>query len=130
MRIQDRWYNRIPRDSKQSDIKAHRPFDPAKFITTSQLKALQIKQENICFHCEGFMDWIERRGTKNGLTVERLDNRYPHHVDNVVLCCKSCNSQKLNEKKHLLKKYFRRWYHKVFTVRPNLQSQRRCSFIT
>ena len=129
MRLQDRWMYRIPRDSKASDKRRRRQFKVEDFITTTVLEQLQTRQRNRCWYCDEFMDWLERRSTKTGLTVERKDTNLAHVVDNCVLCCKSCNSRKYSREKGLLKRYFSKWYNKTFEIRQPM-TNRRCSFVT
>ena len=126
-RLHDRWQKRILRDSKRADKIARRPVIEAEFLTEPWCNEQQTKQQNLCYHCEGFMDWI-KRNKKTGLTAERLDNSLPHHRSNCVLACKSCNSRKLNYKQHLLRKYFFRWYRHVFDVKQQF-TNRRCSLV-
>jgi hypothetical protein len=127
MRIQDRWYNRIPRDALRSDILKNRHIDHKNFVDPEFCKGLQTKQQNECHHCGRFMDWIQRRKGKDGLTLERLNNELAHHKGNVVLCCKSCNSKKLTRDQSLLRKYFNIWYRKTFGI-ISPKTDRRCSF--
>ena len=125
-RLHDRWTKRIIRDSKQADNRANRPFELAKFVDSEWLEEQQTLQQNLCHHCEGFMDWI-KRNHRTGLTVERLDEKQPHHKSNCVLSCKRCNSKRLSRENSLLRKYFFRWYRNTFDVRQTL-SNRRGSF--
>jgi hypothetical protein len=128
MRKHDRWMYRIVRDSKASDYKAGRVFTPEEYITTEDLIKMQETQKNQCYYCSCFMDWLERRTTKTGLTCERRHNSKPHLVSNVVLCCKSCNSKKYNYRKGLLKRYFSLWFNHTFDIVAP-RTNRRCSFI-
>jgi hypothetical protein len=125
----DRWMFRIVRDCKASDLKANREYAPENFINTKYLEYLQEKQCNLCFYCECFMDWIERRKTKTGLTCERRNNNLPHEKNNCVLCCKSCNSKKYSYEKGLMKRHFSKWYNRTFNIVPP-RTNRRCSYIT
>jgi hypothetical protein len=128
MRKNDRWMYRIVRDSKASDFKAGRLFTSEEYITTQHLIDMQEVQHNRCFYCDCFMNWLERRTNKTGLTCERRRNDLPHLVSNVVLCCKSCNSKKYNYRKGLLKRYFSRWFNHTFDIRAP-RTNRRCSFV-
>lgn len=110
----DRWYNRIVRDSRYNDRKAGRVIDPTrKFISTKRLFTLQENQANLCYYCQANMAHTNRRSNPNGLTLERLNNGYPHYEDNCVLCCKSCNSKRYSREVGLLKRYFSIWKHKA-----------------
>jgi hypothetical protein len=129
MRTSDRWYHRIIRDSIRSDLKNKFAVDYSKYVTTPFLQELQNKQQNLCHICLDFMDWIERRSSKTGLTLDRLDNDLPHYRDNVKLACKSCNSARMSKDKQRLKRCFRRWYKRTFDI-PHIFSNRRCSLVT
>ena len=128
MRKIDRWYYRIIRDSKCSDIRAKRYTNNVDNITSDHLINLQNLQQNRCYYCQKFMDWIERRSGKNGLTCERLDGR-EHLIENTVLCCKSCNSKKYTRDIGLLKRYFSIWKRLTFDIPSYDQSKRRCCFV-
>ena len=129
MRIGDRWAKRIVRDSKQADIIGGRPIRPVDFVDSDFLEGLQIDQDNRCYHCGIFMDWI-KRCHRPGLTLERLDDNEAHHKSNCVLACKSCNSRKLSKEKSLMLRYFRKWYRATFDVVPQFTNERRCTFVT
>ena len=124
-----RWYKRIVRDSKYNDSKRKRPTDGDTYITTKDLIVLQNKQQNKCFWCGIFMNWLERRSNKDGLTLERLNNRVPHLRENCVLACKSCNSKRYDKESRLLIKYFYKWYRRVFDVKVKCDGARRPSFV-
>jgi DNA-directed RNA polymerase subunit RPC12/RpoP len=130
MRIGDRWSKRIVRDSRQADLLAGRPIRDQDFVNSEFLESLQVSQENRCYHCGIFMDWI-KRNHRPGLTLERLDNEQAHHKNVCVLACKSCNSRKLSKEKSMLLRYFRKWYRATFDVRPQfIKDNRRCTFAT
>ena len=114
MRVSDRWYKRIVRDSRYNDRKAGRVIDPTcKFISTARLFALQAKQSNRCYYCQTNMALTNRRSNPSGLTLERLDTIYPHYSSNCVLCCKRCNSKRYCRDIGLLKRYFSIWKRKA-----------------
>ena len=130
MRVIDRWYFRVVRDSKTSDRNSGRRFDETLYVTTKDLIKMQEEQENRCYYCQKFMDWISRRGV-HGLTLERLNNDLPHHRTNCVLCCKSCNSQKMTPEQGVLKRTasLEKYYLHEDDYRTNF-TNRRCSLIT
>ena len=107
----DRWYNRIVRDSRYNDRMRNRTIDPEiPFITSNDLQTFQTDQQNRCLYCYCFMNWLERRSCKQGLTLERRNNRLPHYKNNCKgLVCKSCNSRQMNHEQILLRKYFGKW---------------------
>ena len=121
MKNADRWYNRIVRDSRHSDKKKRRTnYEEADFIDADRLLELQNEQENKCYYCFEALNWMERRSSKQGLTVERLDDFLPHIKSNCVLACKSCNSARFTHKRGLLKRYFSMWKKSTFIVCPYL----------
>ena len=129
-RTSDLWYNRIPRDSKKSDRLAGRTdYDPQNFITPKYLFHLQTKQKNKCYYCWEELNWMERRSSLNGLTVERLNGRKPHVKPNCVLACKSCNSAKFTREHGLIKRYFTKWRKKTFDIPSFVVSERSPSFL-
>ena len=128
MRIYDRYHRRIPRDARSEDRRRKFKVDLPDYITSEDVIRLQKKQDNRCYHCGIFMNWLERRVSKNGLTLERLDNLLPHVLSNCVLCCKSCNSKKLSPEKSLLTRCFWHWYRKTFEIKMVLDQERRCCF--
>ena len=130
MRKQDRWYNRIVRDSRRSDRLAKRLVkDVDRYVTTEDLIKMQQDQRNRCYYCQIFMDWIQRRRGGTGLTLERFNNCLPHYTSNCCLACKACNSKRVSREEGLLKKYFNIWYEKTFGVTRKWQGNRRCSFV-
>ena len=130
MRTGDRWYKRIVRDSRYNDGRHNRVIDPAiPYIDTEMLVRFQQEQQNRCWYCDVFMNWLERRSNKTGLTLERADNALPHYKTNCRgLCCKSCNSKRYTQDHGLLKRYFTKWKHAVFEIRGNTNGERRASF--
>ena len=97
MRYADRWYNRIPRDSKRSDLRKRRTnLDLNQLIDYEWCVGRQISQRNLCYYCDVFMNWWSRK-QPNGLTVERLDSSKPHHKTNCVLSCYTCNMRRLDK---------------------------------
>lgn len=129
MRVADRWYKRIIRDSKRSDRINNLPVtDPDRYVTSQDLIDMQQQQQNKCYHCLIFMNWLERRSCKHGLTLDRRNTSLPHYKDNVCLACKSCNSARYTKNKQLLKRYFRLWYQNTFDIRMT-ENKRRCSYI-
>jgi len=126
-RLHDRWPKRIIRDSRQADKRAKRTVSEAEYLDEEWLENQQTVQQNLCYHCEGFMDWV-KRNKSDGLTAERLDEALPHHKSNCVLACKSCNSRRLSKEKSLLRKYFFRWYRLTFDIKSPI-TNRRCTYV-
>jgi len=46
-----------------------------------------------CRYCGKTVDWKDRRG-KDGGTYDHIDPEGPNAPDNIVVCCRSCNSSK------------------------------------
>lgn len=52
-----------------------------------------LKQDKVCFYCDRLL--VETSKTiDTGLTLDRLDNTRPYEPENVVLCCRRCNTIK------------------------------------
>ena len=128
MRYVDRWYFRCVRDSRSMDLAANRLVNDKDYISTKKLIALQKEQLNRCYYCNIFMNWIERRKSRNGLTIERLRTDLPHISTNCVLACKSCNSRRYSREKGLLKRYFSIWRDRTFDIRYT-PTRRTCSYV-
>ena len=129
MRVADIWYNRIIRDSKSNDEKRKRPTDSPNYVTTDDLIRMLNEQQNKCNWCGVDMAWTHRRSTPHGLTLERFDNLKSHTRDNVCLCCKRCNSKRMTPQTALLRKYFFKWYRRVFDVKVIYGGDRRASLM-
>jgi hypothetical protein len=126
MRTSDRWFARIPRDSRYNDGKAGRTINPTiPFIDTEYLFVLQNKQQNRCYYCAENMSWTERRKNLLGLTLERLDNDLPHYKNNCVLACKQCNSKRYSRETGLLTRYFKRWKQRALDPHVKVDDPRR-----
>ena len=120
MRKSDRWYNRIVRDSRYNDRQKNRIINPAiEYIDTDTLFQFQHDQQNKCYYCQIGLNWMERRSSKNGLTLERANNSLPHYKSNCLgLCCKSCNSKRYSTERGLLKRYFSIWKDVALGINP------------
>ena len=129
MRTADRWYNRIVRDSRYNDRCAGRIIDTRiPYINTKVLFEFQNRQENKCYYCYVSLNWLERRTCKQGLTLERIDNKIPHYISNCRgLCCKSCNSRRYTRDQGMLRHYFSKWKHIALSVNPYKEEGRSAS---
>ena len=91
------WPNTMIKRSKHSDKKYNRPWEDGEFVTAKFLLNQYQEQEGYCFyyHDDGplKMQMLDRRAD-DGLTIERLDNNFPHTRDNCVLACFECNVKK------------------------------------
>ena len=131
MRESDKWFNRIVRDSRYNDRRQDRYISPEhEYIDTETLLFLQQHQQNKCYYCQCQMNWLERRISKNGLTVERQNNDLPHYKSNCVgLCCKSCNSKRYSREHGLLLRYFTIWKKAALDVQVSVHGDRSACFV-
>jgi hypothetical protein len=88
------WAERCCYLSRGADIRKDRAIT-SEYITPKRLKTLRALQLNRCFYCRTPM-YAENRKRRDGLTIERLDNRMAHNEGNIVLCCSSCNCRRLS----------------------------------
>ena len=126
----DKWFNRIVRDSRYNDRRQDRYISPnIEYVDTETLLFLQQDQQNKCYYCQCQMNWLERRRSKNGLTVERKNNDLPHYKSNCVgLCCKSCNSKRYKRDHGLLLRYFSKWKKAALDVHVTVRGDRSACF--
>ena len=126
----DKWFNRIVRDSRYNDGRQNRRIAPhLAYIDTNTLLAFQQHQQNKCYYCQCQMNWLERRSSKNGLTIEREKNYLPHYKSNCLgLCCKSCNSKRYSREHGLLVRYFTKWKNTALNVRVRVRGDRSACF--
>ena len=127
----DKWFNRIIRDSRYNDGRQNRYISPdIQYIDTPTLLHFQQDQQNMCYYCQCQMNHLERRKSKNGLTLEREDNRLAHYKTNCLgLCCKSCNSKKYSRERGLLRRYFTKWRNLALNVRVKTDGARSACFV-
>ena len=104
------WFNRCLYLSKQADKRKNRTSDE-EYITPERLCTLRVLQENKCFYCDTELQ-VENRKQSNGLTIERLDNAKPHTMNNVILCCSSCNCRRVSNK---INKSAFEIFHQIYT---------------
>ena len=63
-----------------------------KFIKFSEVLDLLLKCENNCFYCKEKVQVLyEYVREPKQWTLDRLDNKFGHNSDNVVIACLSCN---------------------------------------
>ena len=91
---QKNWFNRCLYLSRQSDNKKNRTSEEP-YITADRLKALRVLQDNRCFYCDKELQ-VQNRKQHDGLTIERLNNKEPHSMSNVILCCHRCNCKRIS----------------------------------
>ena len=69
-------------------------YDPVNFVTKEHIQAIRRELGGKCFHCHVQMD-AENRDLPDGLTLQRLDNRLGHTIQNTTLACLSCNRHRV-----------------------------------
>lgn len=57
------------------------------------IKAVRARDGNVCQYCGKTVNWDDRRGV-NGGTYDHVDPDGGNAIENVVVCCRSCNSKK------------------------------------
>lgn len=71
----------------------HKYFDKCRGLGTCNINLKEYLQitNSPCFYCE---DVIEQRG------LDRIDNTKGHTINNVISCCISCNTSRMNKFSH------------------------------
>ena len=87
------WANTMVRGARQADEQAGRTTSPL-YITPDRLFDMQEIQSDGCTFCAAPLVYGEgvHRNQGNSATLERIDNRLGHTLDNVVLSCRKCNT--------------------------------------
>jgi len=81
--------------SKHNDKKYNR-YDIVNFIDKSFLKKLINDSEDKCYYCKCKLQYIIYQ--QNLATIERIDNKFGHNKNNVVIACLRCNVSKVGDK--------------------------------
>ena len=89
------WSRIAVMNSKVSDKKHCREWTDAEYVTAQFLLNQFDEQEGACYWCGTEMQTQNRR-QDNGLTIERLNNRFPHTRENCRLACFKCNVKQWN----------------------------------
>lgn len=101
---------RYPSSGCRSCSKHIRPYEALfnVFVNSARLRGLEcsITYEQFlsfteiaeCHYCAGGIAWTEHNLVRHGgaYHLDRKDNDQGYHVDNCVVCCKSCNRTKLH----------------------------------
>ena len=69
-------------------------YDAVNFCTEAHIKQCRERLGDKCFHCHVLMDPTQRF-SPNGLTLQRLDNKKGHTIENTTICCLSCNRRRV-----------------------------------
>ncbi|MDR1572389.1 MAG: HNH endonuclease [Clostridiales Family XIII bacterium] len=56
-------------------------------------RAVKARDGDICQYCGKTVDWSDRRGGEGG-TYDRIDPDGGNAIDNIVVCCRLCSSEK------------------------------------
>lgn len=85
-------YDRRMVDANKTRDQNKAIFVEEGYITREWVKQQQLRQKDLCHYCQTKMVYGAgvNRHTKNGLSVERLDNNICHLQSNCVLCCRGC----------------------------------------
>lgn len=77
-------YNQFLLQIKPRGIKNELSYASFRHICETQLS---------CFYCDKPVSRTKHRskGYSNAAFLDRIDNRHPYHLDNVVTCCGTCN---------------------------------------
>ena len=89
------WDRKCIMHSKLSDRKYNRPIVDENYVTPERLRQLRKLQMNLCYWCSTVLQTRNRR-EPDGLSIERLNNKFPHDLDNVILSCHRCNCKRKN----------------------------------
>ena len=84
------WTKRAIVHSRIADRNKNRTYKQEDYITPSRLEFLQKLLKNKCVYCSTEMQSTHRR-KPNGITIERINQKFPHVKNNVLLCCFRCN---------------------------------------
>ena len=57
------------------------------------IKAVRARDGDTCQYCGKTVNWLDRRGADGG-TYDHVDPDGGNTLDNIVVCCRSCNSSK------------------------------------
>lgn len=93
LKIKDRAYRKTEIGRASALSYAYRKIDKAKGIDSKITKEYLV--ENIfskpCFYCDD---------TNEGIGCDRIDNSKGHTIDNVVPCCRTCNTARMHNFTH------------------------------
>ena len=92
---QTNWSNRMVRNSRHADKRAGRAESSLEYITPGRILDMLTMQNGLCYYCDVVMTYglgVDRRQTREAVTIERIANDIGHVVENVVLACCNCNA--------------------------------------
>lgn len=79
----------IERKSKDNTRKK----DMRRAYENGTIAAVKQRDGDRCRYCNTVVDWTDRKGPKGG-TYDHIDPNGPSTEENLVVCCRSCNSKK------------------------------------
>ena len=71
-------------------------YSAAHFIPTETVLEKLVAARMKCTHCFADMLFEYAARDMRQWTLDRIDNRYGHNTDNVVVCCLECNLKRRN----------------------------------
>ena len=84
------------RKSKQSDIQKNR-YDETNYVDMEHLFKLMEIQEGNCVYCGVEMVIDDFTLSKDGVSLQRIDNSLGHIKTNCVMSCFKCNNTRMEE---------------------------------
>ena len=87
------WQQNLLVTHRNRDIKSG-IYEEDKFCTEDHIKRVREQLNDRCYHCSVLMD-AENRNQPDGMTLQRLDNRKGHTIENTTLACLSCNRRRV-----------------------------------
>ena len=92
--IQITIFNMI-RHSKEADKKRNH-YDIVNFVDKCFLKNLIEDCNDKCYYCKCDLQYMIKQ--PNLATIERIDNKFGHNKNNVVIACLHCNLSRVGDK--------------------------------
>ena len=84
--IHTKWYGYRAQDIEKS------LFSPEEFVSETDIVELLIHSQLSCFYCrENVQLLYENVRDPKQWSIERIDNKYGHNKENVVIACLGCN---------------------------------------
>lgn len=92
LRIHDH-YEYIGRFIDVREEEAARSREMREAYADGTIERVRARDGDICRYCGVEVSWRDRRG-KSGATYDHVDPSGPSTTENLVVCCRSCNSKK------------------------------------
>ena len=79
-------------NSRSHDRKYKRKYAVEDYITIQRIEDMACMQNDKCFYCgDDFNYDVVSRTHRDGCTLERVDEKEAHTIENCVLACSHCN---------------------------------------